>query len=237
MTAPARDRKGGFALVEAIAVLALAALVLLALLVATDIVSRNSAVAARRAGDLETLATALAAVRRDLEGALHVPSALEPDAPIIFTGDSDSVGLVVEDDRSGRGMGESLLSIETRYGSRAGALIRSSAPFLPGMNGFAGADFGASTVLAEGPWRYRFSYAGDVNGELKWRSTWSRQRRLPAAIRLEVLNVRGRRVVPSLTVEVNVNAAGGCSEGDPRCRDQGTAPDKPGGPDAPTVEQ
>jgi general secretion pathway protein J len=217
-----RGREAGFALIESIAVLALGALVLLALVVATDIVSRSSAVAARRASDLETLTTGLAAVRRDLEGALFVRSSLEPEAAVVFSGASDSVGLVVGSDRSGRGGGESLIVIEARYGGHTGALVRSSAQFLPGMSGFASAEFAASTVLAEGPWQYRFSYA-DVSGEeVKWRSSWKRSTKLPVAVRLEVLNSRGQRVVPSLTAPVHINSDGCSAEDETRCRGGGS---------------
>lgn len=228
MTSPARDRQGGFALVESIAVLVLAALVLLALLVATGIVSRGSAVAARRAGDLETLATALAAVRRDLEGALYVPSSPEPESPILFSGNSDSVGVVVETDRSGRGLGESLISIETRYGGQTGALIRSSAPLVPGTSGFAGVRFGASTLLAEGPWRYRFSYADYADGRLVWTGSRSGATSLPAAVRLEVLDAGGRRVVPALTARLQINS-GGCLEDGQECAKAAGEDDSEGG--------
>ncbi|MGH6926256.1 MAG: hypothetical protein ACRED5_21215 [Propylenella sp.] len=205
-------RQAGFALAESIAVLALSALVLLTLLIATDLVSRNSASAARRANDLETLATGLAAIRRDLEGTLFIQSSGEPESPPIFSGDQDSVGVAVASDGTGRGHGESLLRIETRYEDGEGALIRSSAPLLPHVRGFADVQFRDSALVAVGPWRYRFSYASDSGGTLEWATAWSSSNRLPAAIRLEVLDGAGDRVVPALTVRLHVTT-GGCPEG------------------------
>jgi len=208
----AASREAGFALAESIAVLALSALVLLTLLIATDLVSRNSAAAARRANDLEMLATGLAAVRRDLEGALYVQDSGGAESSLVlFTGRSDAVGAVVQSDRSGRGNRESLIWIETRYEDGQGALIRSSAPLLPETSGFAGVEFGDSVLLAVGPWQYRFSYAGEGSGVFAWTAIWSGK--LPAAIRLEVLDGSGERVLPSLTVRVQVNT-GSCAGGD-----------------------
>ncbi len=201
------DPAGGFALVEAIAVLAISALVLVALLIATDLVSRNAAAAARRANDLETLTTGLAALRRDLEGTLHV-QASGAAAALIFFGEPDALGIAVESDRSGRDNGQSLLHIETRYKDGQGALIRSSAPLLPETGGFTGVTFGDSALLALGPWRYRFSYAGPSAGRFTWRVDWPESGILPVAVRLEVLDGEGERVIPALTVRLPVDTSG-----------------------------
>src|SRR5258706_2267181 len=98
MTLRASDRQAGFMLVESIAVLALSGLVLLTLVIATDLVSRNSAAAARSANTLETLATGFAAVRRDLEDARFIRVGANAEDPILFSGGSQAVAVAVADD-------------------------------------------------------------------------------------------------------------------------------------------
>lgn len=211
MTRRLRDSDAGFALVESIAVLALAALVFVTLLIATDLVSRNSAAAARRVTTMETLMTGLSAVRRDLEGARFIRIGVRPEDPILFSGSAQRVAVAVADDGTGLGNGESLVLIQARYDEGRGALVRSSARMLPKTMGFGSIQFGNAAVLVSGPWRYLFSYADPQAGAERWRSTWTATARMPAAIRLEVLDPAGRRVVPPLTVRIAIDS-GGCAE-------------------------
>jgi hypothetical protein len=211
MTRRGRDSEAGFALIESIAVLALAALVFVTLLIATDLVSRNSAAAARRVTVMETLMTGLSAVRRDLEGARYIRIGVRPEDPILFSGSAQRVAVAVADDGTGLGTGESLVLIQARYDEGRGALVRSSARMLPKTMGFGSVEFGNAAVLVSGPWRYLFSYADLQAGAERWRNTWTATARMPAAIRLEVLDPSGRRVVPPLTVRIAIDS-GGCAE-------------------------
>ncbi len=233
----ADDRQAGFALAESIAVLALSALVLLTLLIATNLVSRNSAAAARQANDLEMLATGLAAIRADLESALFVPVSDDRNSPPLFSGGADSVGLALASDGSRRD-GESLIWIEARYGDGEGVLVRSSAPLLPGATSFQGARFGDTAMLARGPWQYVFSYADGSGEELRWSDAWGTSSRMPVAIRLEVKDTRGRRVVPALTARVRIDA-GLCDLNEEACREDDTleSPSVAEDEDAPIVPQ
>lgn len=231
-------REAGFALIESIAVLALSGLVLTTLLLATDLISRNSAAAARRANTIETLTTGLAAIRRDLEGARFIRIGTRQEDPILFSGTAQAVAVAVGDDGTGLADGESLILIETRYGEGTGTLVRSSSRLLPGTTGFGGSSFGSSAVVISGPWRYRFSYADFTSGGERWRGTWAASGRLPEAIRLEVLDDGGERVVPPLVVRVAVNS-GGCAEAaraectaqeeEPAVEDTGTGQQDEGG--------
>lgn len=211
MTPASSDRQAGFALVESIAVLALSGLVLVTLLLATDLVSRNSAAAARSANAIETLATGLAAIRRDLEGARFIRVGAAPEDPVLFSGKAQAVAVAVADDRSGVAVGESLVLIAARYEGGRGVLVRSSARLLPGTSGFGAAEFTNQALLVSGPWKYRFSYADLEAGAERWRGTWTATSRMPAAIRLEVLDDSGRRVLTPLTVRVHIDS-GGCAE-------------------------
>lgn len=206
-----RSRDAGFALIESIAVLALAALVFVTLLIATDLVSRNAQATARRADVIEGLMTGLAAVRHDLEGARFIRVGAKPESPVLFSGSAGAVAFAVGDDRTDLDHGESVVLFETRSESGRNSLVRSSAQLLPGTTGFGSVEFAHSAVVVTGPWQYRFSYADFGVAEGRWRSSWTTARKMPGGVRLEVLDQAGRRVVPPLTVRIAVNS-GGCAE-------------------------
>lgn len=209
MRGPRVRSDSGFALVESIAVLALTALVLLTLLIATDLVSRNSAAAMRSANTVETLATGLAAVRRDLEDARFLRLGPQPDDPVLFSGSPQAVALVVGND--GAGGGESLVLIEARYEGGIGSLVRSSAGWQPGTTGFGSAAFANHVLLMSGPWQYRFSYADPAARAERWRSVWSQAARLPAAVRLEVIGANSQPAVTPLVAQLKIDS-GGCAD-------------------------
>jgi hypothetical protein len=220
-----RDRDAGFALIESIAVLALAALVMLTLLLATDLVSRNSAAAARRADIIETLMTGLGAVRRDLQDARYIRVGPRAEDPVLFSGSAKAVAVAVADDNTGLGHGESLVLIESRYENGRGVLVRSSARLLPGTLGFGSVKFTNPALLISGPWKYRFSYADLQAGAERWRSSWTATTRMPAAIRVEVLDASGQRVVPPLTVHVAVDSGGCADSARVDCREEEATPE------------
>lgn len=199
--------EAGFAMVEAIAVLVLSALVMLTLLIATDLVSRNSAAATRQASAIEAFATGLAAVRRDLERAEFLRVGPEPTDAVLFSGSEQAVALLASDD--GTGSGESLILIEARYENGIGSLVRSSARWLPGQNGFGTGAFANHALVLSGPYQFRFSYAG--GGGQAWQAGWTQQPRLPSAVRLEVVGADSRPAGPPLIARLAVTS-GGCAD-------------------------
>ena len=211
MSRSASDRQAGFMLVESIAVLALSGLVLLTLVIATDLVSRNSAAAARSAGTLETLATGFAAVRRDLEDARFIRIGANAEDPILFSGGPQAVAIAVADDGISTTEGEALVLIEARYEDGRGVLMRSSAPLLPGTKGFGGVKFSDPVVVLSGPWKYQFSYYDPQAAAERWGDKWAALSRMPTGIRLDVLNEAGQKVASSLVVRMHIDS-GGCAE-------------------------
>jgi general secretion pathway protein J len=212
-----RARQDGFALIEAVAVLALSALVLLTLLIAADIVTRNAGAASRRTHEVEAVATGLAAVRRDLAGALFLRAGPEPDSPVLLEGTANAIGFAVAKDRTDLGYSGSLIRIEAQYGDGRGTLLRSSARLLPELTGFADATFGDAAVLLNGPWTYRFAYASAARGSLQWSEAWSNPGAIPAAVRLEVLDAEGKPMAPPLVARIGVDAELNCAESEFGC--------------------
>lgn len=209
MTRRSGGAQDGFALVESIAVLALSALVLLSLLTASYLVTRNSAAAARRASAVETLTTGLEALRRDVSRARFARSGATTADPLLFQGGPQSLGLVIAADDPE--LGESLVWIEARRDGNETALVRSSGRLLPQVTAFAGVQFANPAVLMAGPWTYRFSYAELAAGAPQWNSTWTSAKNLPDALRLEILApATTQHVVPAIVIPLRVDAEMPC---------------------------
>jgi len=216
----ARRSEAGFALIESIAVLLLSALVMLTLLIATDLVSRNARAATQRANAIEGVATGLAALRRDISGAQFVRGGEgKPEDILLFEGGPRALSFLGKEP----GGEDVMIRIETRYDARRGALIRSSAPPGPAPDSFAGASFGSSVILLSGPWTYRLSYGtAKPSGGVAWQDTWSSNKALPDAVRLEVLTGDGGQpAFTPLTVALRINAEVACPPDDETCGPEG----------------
>ena len=233
MSGRAHDRQGGFILVEAIAVLLLSGMVMLTLLIATDLVTRNSAAATRRANAIEGLSTGLAALRRDITAASFVRAGNEPESPLLFQGGPRSLSFARSGDDDGAVA--ALVRVESRYEEGRGLLVRSEAPMGVQRAGLSGAAFGDPVVLLTGPWTYRLSYGAAGVGPIVWQESWTDTKKLPRAIRLEILDGRsGRAIQIPLVVGLKVDAeircepseAGGCggAEGGADARDRSGGP-------------
>jgi hypothetical protein len=89
--------------------------------------------------------------------------------------------------------------------------MRSSAPLLPGTKGFGGVKFANPVVVLSGPWRYKFSYYDPQAATERWGEKWMALGRMPATVRLDVLNDSGQKVASSLVVKMHIDS-GGCAE-------------------------
>ena len=217
MSTSVRHRDAGFALVESIAVLALSALVLLGLLIASSLITRNSAAAARRVNSVETLATGLEALRRDLAGARFARGGAGEDAPLLFEGRPNAVGFVTGESEVTGARSDTMIWIGAQGGAAAGSLVRSSARLSPQMTSFAEGQFSNPVLVLAGPWSYRFSYAEFGPAGPEWRAAWSGQKKLPGAVRLEVLNRAGRPTLPPVVIALRIDA-------EAKCRGEGCEP-------------
>ncbi len=220
--APA-DRQDGFALIESLAVLALSALVVLTLVIAADLVTRNSAAASRRVNQMEALATGLAALARDIATAKHIPIG-SLKGPLLFHGGPASLGFVGGAGGES-GAGDSVIWMAASYEDERGLLVRSAAPLLPQTADFASVPFGDATAVLTGPWAYRFSYA-ERAAPVAWTESWSIPQKMPDLIRVEVLQRNtGERVLPPLVTRIPVDSAPGCPEAE-----NGICTGRPAGP-------
>jgi len=172
----------GFALIEAIAALALTATLLLALGAITGQwtpawrhgFARLQAVQSLDAG-LDRLAADIAAARVAGPGpALNL-------AP--FVGEPTRIVLVRSQIGPNAGPKLEWVQIEQQAGDSGLIVARSHAPFAPSADDEPPSQFLDAVAALHPPWRVRFAFTGDDGA---WRETWVRQSRLPRAVRIEV---------------------------------------------------
>jgi general secretion pathway protein J len=212
MTARRRSRRAGYVMIEALAALAVSAMVLAALPLASGILIRSWEKATTGSDTLDRLSTGLSVVRREISE-MRRDRFFERggDGPYAFLATSNSLGMVVPDHSGRSKTGQDIILIAPRAEANGNSLVRGMASFRPDMKNFESLKLDDEVVLLSGPWKYRFYYAARERRELKWYDRWLDEQDLPLAIRLDVLDyITGKRVIPSLVVPLRVLAEPGC---------------------------
>ena len=201
-----RSRIDGFSLLEAIAAVALTATILLALSSITGIWLPNWR---RGFADLQQADLVGEGLERLLED-LSVAEYVTPwgDAPgPLFEGDPASIVFV----RSAIGPNArpelEVVRIAAGSDDRGPALMRTRAPFAPSAQGGPEQPlaFGDPVALVRAPYRIAFAFAGAVQ---VWAQRWKKEERLPAAIRVTLVDASGKRQPMSTIVRLKHTARG-----------------------------
>lgn len=211
----ARDQAGGFALIQAIATLGLSALLVLLMVTMGGLVARNSQITMQQSQDVETLASALSVVRRDIEAGLLMKRGPATDAEVFFVGKSDRMAMAVRDRSS---QGDAVIFIAARNGGQRGALLRNKQP-MPSNQQFSISTLPAQPwTLITGPWHFAFAYAEGGKAGLSWHKDWQARGHIPTAVRVDVSPTEPlHRRIPSLIVPIRVDELPPCSEQQQPC--------------------
>lgn len=179
MTRARPDREEGFALVEAIATLLIASLAFLMIATAAALLARSTERTSADANIGEVLIAGTSAWRREVLAAID-PKALgiEDEEDASFRGSARSIRFVAAP--GGLDGASEMVAI----GAEGGRLLRESQAF------GAGAPARSAAVLLEGPWSYRFEFAG--GDEPEWQPSWQDAEGLPKAVRLTISGRSGQ---------------------------------------------
>lgn len=208
------DPRGGFLMVEALAVLAISAAILLALGSLTRLMLRQADGLAERTARLERTEQGLSALSRDI-GRLARARWDGPERErFVFAGEPWRLLFALDRPASdGSALGETVAVLLRSDGSGAGGrLTRSEAPLPPGLPGPGALVFGPERVLYEGPARVRFAYVAprsDTTPELIV-DTWPPIGPPPVAVRVGLADPGTGDVASSLRVPVLTEAEPGC---------------------------
>ena len=199
-------------MLEALAALALSGLVLAAVPLASGILIRSWQSATSGSDRLDTLATGLSVVRRELSAMRRERFASRDGAgAYVFLATSDQLGFVIPDAGPRSERGEYMVMLAARPETNGNSLVRLMAPFRPDMKNFDAITKDDPVVLMSGPWKYEFRYAMQKRDGIEWLDQWLDEQDLPIAVRLDVLDyTTGKRVFPPLVVPFHIIAEPGC---------------------------
>ena len=158
-----------------------------------------------------------AAFRRDVERAQRIVVGAGTDQRFVFEGDGAGLAIAVAEPPFPTESGLFLVRYSVSSQGDRQLLLRARQPLDPASWPLDAAAAEAPVAVFEGPFGYRFSYADSDGGG--WQPDWASARRLPTAIRLEIIHVEtGATVLPAIVVRPRINAEVGCvSPSQPAC--------------------
>jgi general secretion pathway protein J len=197
----------GFTLFELLISLAILAVILGLLAGSLGVLSRSWEANAERVETADMISRAADILRRDASGLQRVVAADGGRPRYLFTGTPDRLAFITLEPPYPTAAGPYFVSYSVTPGTQDAYLIRARALYRHGMRDFPGATPANQVRLLEGPFRYRFSYAQRSVGRDQWHDSWTDSTRLPALIRLQIVDARrGEPASPALVVAIAADA-------------------------------
>jgi hypothetical protein len=204
-------RDAGYLLVEALAALALSALVLGALVSLTGVLKRAADKAAFGVEEIEVAGRAVHALAGEIRRAAHARwAAAGPKATraFVFSGSPDQVTFAL---LPGQDTGLRAPVAVAYQIAPDGDLLRAEGPIEPDLTGAGDLDLGrVARIPLEGR-RLRFAYVGrQTGGGEIVTDAWTDPLKMPAAMRIDRLDAAGA-IVASLRVPLLIDGESGCA--------------------------
>lgn len=213
-----RPRPNGFTLIEVLAGLALAGLVVVSLNLAMSAIRQGTDRARLSLGGQAALGAATAIFQRDVAAIARIRrEAASPAAGYLFeAGPRQMVYPLVERRGAGAG-GLFLVRLSVSEADGARRLLRERQPLEPGTPIPAGGEWADAVVLLEGPFDIAFAYRAPGRDARDWRDDWPTAGPLPEQVRLTIADqATGRLRLPVLVQPLLVTADPECAA-DPAC--------------------
>lgn len=209
-----RDRRGGYLLVEAIATLAIGAMILAGLASLSGLLLRAGDRAASRAGVVEVVGRTVAALRRDIAPAARLRWASEPGGSpgaFIFTGNASRL-ILAREVTGPDGLAAPVVTIfEVDRRAPRRRLLVAEAPLPREATGPRGLTLGPVREAYAGPLDVRFGYEGrGPDGGPVARESWIDPASMPTAVVIEILDAAGAPAYPPVRIPLRVTAEPAC---------------------------
>jgi general secretion pathway protein J len=219
MRSPAGEGQSGFTLVEVLAALAVASLVLVSLNLASATIRRGVDQARESLGGQAALTAAIGIFRRDVAGIAKLRREAEAGSVrYVFEGDARQMVYPVSELRGASAGGFYLVRLRAIDSESGQQLIRDRAAVLPGEAAETPA-WSDAVVLLDGPFEIRLAYRAQRSGERQWEEIWSAAVAMPEQVRLSIADsttgrLRVPMIVQPLLVDAEVECAGpgGCGQ-------------------------
>lgn len=201
----------GFVLVEALASLAISALVVAALASLIGLILRSADHAARMIDDSERIDRTFAAVSRDVDALVRGRWAGASNG-FAFTGLSDRI-MFVRRPYVGS-IDPEVVAYQNDALGDANRLLRAEATFRPGAASLSDLRFGPTETVVQSRERWVFAYGGELSpGVETFSDSWNDANHLPSAIRLSLRDEATGRDVVSLRMPLRAEAEPACAAG------------------------
>ncbi len=221
----------GFTLIELLISLTIMGVILALLGSALRVLSRNWEANAGAIEKLDMISRASDILRRDASALTRIVSAADEKTPrYVFKGDPGRLSFVAIEPPYPTEAGPYFIDYSIVAGSNGADLVRARAPYRQDLQAFPGATTANRVSLLEGPFQYQFTYGAKEKGGLKWYGAWPYEKRIPDAIRLDIVDGRsGGAASPPIVVAVDADAELGCLSEEPApCSADGNGELRPG---------
>jgi general secretion pathway protein J len=219
-TGPA-EAQHGFTLIEVLAALAVASLILVSLNLASTSVRQAVERTRQSLGGQAALSAAAAIFESDTARIARLPrEGGESPTDYLFEGsDRQMIYPLAEYQGASQG-GLYLVRLRAENADGNTQLIRDRAPLPPGEPAGEDPAWDDAVVLLEGPYDIAFAYRAQRTGAREWSGNWSTPRAMPEQIRLTIAaQDTGRLRIPVLVQSLLVDAEPACAADPSLCGD------------------
>jgi general secretion pathway protein J len=218
----------GFTLVEALAALTVASLILVSLNLASTTVRQGVERARQSLGSQAALSAAVGIFQRDAARIARLPrDGGEQAAGYLFEGSPGQMVYPLSEHQGASQGGLYLVRLRAENSEVGTQLIRDRAPLPPGEQPDQDPAWNDAVVLLEGPFDIAFAYRAQRTGARDWSENWSTPGAMPEQIRLTIEDrATGRLRVPVVVQSLLVDAEVACAADPSLCGDakqEGTA--------------
>jgi prepilin-type N-terminal cleavage/methylation domain-containing protein len=211
----------GFTLIEVLAALAVASLLLVTLNLSSTTVRQAVEKTRQSLGGQAALSAAVGIFQRDAARIARFPrDGGEQPAGYLFEGSARQMVYPLAEYQGASQGGVYLVRLRTEKSEGGTQLIRDRAPLLPGEPADQDPAWKDAVVLLEGPFDIAFAYRAQRTGAREWKGSWSTPGAMPEQIRLTIAQSdTGRLRIPVVVQSLLIDAEPACAADPSLCGD------------------
>lgn len=207
-----RRGEAGFTLIEMLAALALASLILVSLNLAMNAVERGVAKTRDSLGRQSALTAATGVFSADVARIAKIRRDPKGDEGYLFEGSARQMIYPLAEREGLATSGLYLVRLRVASGKGSSQLIRERAPLEPGETPGTQARWQDAVVLLDGPFDVSFAYRAQRSGARGWTDSWSGAEAMPEQVRLTIAEPgTGRLRIPVLVQSLLIDAEADCA--------------------------